>query len=51
MGPGKRRTLNKGNQADALIDQAEKLKAGIRSKVEYPFRVIKRQLGFVMVRY
>ena len=36
---------------DAMIDQAEKLKAGIRAKVEHPFRVIKRQFGFVMVRY
>ena len=39
------------NQADALIDQAEKLKAGIRAKVEHPFRVIKRQFGFIKVRY
>jgi IS5 family transposase len=43
MCPGKRRALNKGNEADALIDQAEKLKAGIRAKVEHPFRVIKRK--------
>ena len=51
MGPGKRKALNKDNEADALIDQAEKLKAGIRAKVEHPFRVIKRQFGFVKVRY
>ena len=51
MGPGKRRALDKGNQADALIDQAEKLKAEIRAKVEHPFRVIKRQSGFIKVRY
>jgi transposase, IS5 family len=51
MGPGKRRALDKGNQADALMDQAEKLKAGIRAKVEHPFRVIKRQFGFIKVRY
>ena len=51
MGPGKRRALDKDNQADALIDQAEKLKAGIRAKVEHPFRVIKRQFGFIKVRY
>ena len=51
MGPGKRRALNKDNRADALIDQAEKLKAGIRAKVEHPFRVIKRQFGFIKVRY
>ena len=29
----------------------EKLKAGIRAKVEHPFRVIKRQFGHVKVRY
>ena len=42
---------NKENEADALVDQAEKLKAGIRAKVEHPFRVVKRQFGFVKVRY
>ena len=51
MGPAKRCALDKDNQADALIDQAEKLKAGIRAKVEHPFRVIKRQFGFIKVRY
>ena len=51
MRPGKRKALNKDNPADALIDKAEKLKAGIRAKVEHPFRVIKRQFGFVKVRY
>ena len=51
MGPGKRRALDKDNPADVLIDQAEKLKAGIRAKVEHPFRVIKRQFGFIKVRY
>jgi IS5 family transposase len=51
MRPGKRRALDKDNEADALLDQAEKLKASVRAKVEYPFRVIKRQFGFVKVRY
>ena len=51
MRPGKRRALNKDNAADALIDKAEKIKAGIRAKVEHPCRVIKRQFGFVKVRY
>jgi IS5 family transposase len=51
MRPGKRRALNKNNPADALLEQAEKLKAGIRAKVEHPFRVIKRQFGYVKVRY
>src|SRR5450759_304163 len=51
MRPGKRKALNKENEADAMIDQAEKLKAGVRSKVEHPFRVLKRQFGFMKVRY
>jgi IS5 family transposase len=51
MRPGKRRALNKENAADAMIEKAEKFKAGIRAKVEHPFRVIKRQFGFVKVRY
>ena len=51
MGPDKRKALNKDNEADALIDQAEKLNAGVRAKVEHPFRVIKRQFRFVTVRY
>ena len=48
---GKRKKLNKDNEADALLDQAEKLKAGVRAKVEHPCRVIKRQFGFMKVRY
>lgn len=40
---------------DSLLDQAleklEKLKASIRSKVEHPFRIIKRQFGFTKVHY
>jgi transposase, IS5 family len=52
MRPGKRKKLDKeNNPADALIDQVEKIKAGIRAKVEHPFRVIKRQFGFAKVRY
>jgi transposase, IS5 family len=51
MKPGKRKALDKNNAADACINQVEKLKAGIRAKVEHPFRVIKRQFGFVKVRY
>ena len=51
MRPGKRRKLDKTNEADAMLDQAEKLKAGVRAKVEHPSRVVKRQFGFVKVRY
>ena len=51
MRPGKRKALDKSKPIDALIDKIEKLKAGVRAKVEHPFRVIKRQFGFVKVRY
>ena len=52
MRPGKRRELDKANDPiDALIDKIEKCKAGIRAKVEHPFRVVKRQFGYVKVRY
>ena len=51
MRPGKRKKLDKTNEADAMLDKAEKLKAGVRAKVEHPFRVIKRQFGHVKVRY
>lgn len=51
IGPAKRRALDKGNAADALLDQAEKLKADVRAKVERSFRVIKRQFGYIKTRY
>ena len=52
MRPGKRKKLDKaGNLIDALIEKVEKLKASIRAKVEHPFRVVKRQFGYVKVRY
>jgi len=51
MRPGKRRALDKDNEADAMLDKEEKCKASVRAKVEHPFRVIKRQFGFVKVRY
>ena len=51
MRPGLRKALDKNNAADALLDAAEKLKAAVRAKVEHPFRVIKRQFGYVKVRY
>ena len=52
MRPGKRKKLDKANNPiDALADKIEKCKASIRAKVEHPFRVVKRQFGFVKVRY
>lgn len=51
MRPGQRKKLDKSNPIDVLINKVEDLKASIRAKVEHPFRVIKRQFGFVKVRY
>ena len=51
MRPGKRKVLDKTTKLGALTDEIERLKASIRAKVEHPFRVIKRQFGFTMVRY
>jgi len=51
MMPAKRRALNLETVSGQLRDAAEKIKAGIRAKVEHPFRVIKCQFGFTKVRY
>ena len=50
MRPGKRRALDEGGWG-ALLEQAEKLKASVRAKVEHPFRVIKRQFGYMKTRF
>ena len=50
MRPGKRKQ-QKHTPWGALLEQAEKLKAGVRAKVEHPFRVIKRQFGHTKARY
>ena len=51
MMPGKRRVLNLEMASGQLRNAAERVKAGIRAKVEYRFRVIKCQFGFTKVRY
>ena len=51
MRPGKRRALDKTSPCGHLLDKAEKMKASVRAKVEYPFGVIKCQFGFTKVRY
>ena len=48
---GKRRALDRSRTSNAIVDEIERIKASIRAKVEHPFRVIKRQFGFVKVRY
>lgn len=34
-----------------LVDQIEHKKASVRAKVEHPFRIVKRQFGYLKVRY
>ncbi len=51
MRPGKRRALDKSSPLGSALEKLEHLKASIRAKVEHPFRVIKRQFGFVKVKY
>lgn len=50
MRPGKRKQ-QKHTPWGVIMEQAEKLKASVRAKVEHPFRVIKRQFGHTKVRY
>ena len=47
MRPGKRRALDKEAPVGKLRDELERVKARIRAKVEHPFRVIKRQFGYL----
>ncbi|MHA6897272.1 IS5 family transposase [Ralstonia pseudosolanacearum] len=49
--PGKRRALDRSTLVGKLTDELEQVKARIRAKAEHPFRVIKRQFGYLKVRY
>jgi transposase, IS5 family len=51
MRRGLRRKLNPFVEPEFVAERVEKMKAGIRAKVEHPFRVIKQQFGFTKVRY
>jgi transposase, IS5 family len=51
MRPGKRRALDLSQPIEALTEKLEHVKARIRARVEHPFRVVKRQFGYVKVRY
>ena len=51
MRPGRRKALDLGSPLAAMIDRSQQILAGIRAKVEHPFRVIKRQFGLNKVHY
>ena len=48
---GKVRTLKQHPRKNKTAINIEYMKARIRAKVEHPFRIIKRQFGFVKARY
>jgi IS5 family transposase len=50
MKPGKRRKLGK-TPLGRLREEIEHLKAQVRARGEHAFRVVKRQFGYVKVRY
>jgi transposase, IS5 family len=48
--PSKLRMI-RGKRDRAWAERWERMKASLRAKVEHPFRVIKRQFGYMKVRY
>jgi IS5 family transposase len=50
MKAGKRRALGTSRH-DRIVERIEQLKASVRSRVEYAFRALKLQFGYVKVRY
>ena len=48
---GKVKTLKQHPRKNKTAINIEYMKASIRAKVEHPFRIIKRQFGFVKARY
>ena len=51
MRPSKRRKLDRSKRLDRIYDEVERRRAGVRAKVEHPFRVLKCQFGYLKARY
>lgn len=51
MKRSKRKALDQSKPLGQLREQLEQVKSRIRAKVEHPYRVIKRQFGYIKVRY
>ncbi len=51
MRPGRLKELKKHPCKNKAVIAFERLKSSIRAKVEHPFRIIKRQFGFVKARF
>ena len=50
MKPGMRKALP-DTKLGRLLEKIEHAKASVRAKVEHPFRIVKRQFGFLKTRY
>jgi hypothetical protein len=48
---GVMRKAPKGGKLDPIDEEINRLIAMVRAKVEHPFRVLKRQFGYVKTRY
>ena len=48
---GVMRKSSKGGQLDPIDEEANRIIAKVRTKVEHPFRVLKRQFGHMKTRY
>ena len=51
MRPGRLKELKKHPRKNKAVIAFERLKSSIHAKVEHPFRIIKRQFGFVKARF
>uniref|UniRef100_UPI00191D7A45 transposase n=1 Tax=Aeromonas jandaei TaxID=650 RepID=UPI00191D7A45 len=51
MRPGRLKELKMHPRKNKAVIAFERLKSSIRAKVEHPFRIIKRQFGFVKARF
>lgn len=51
MRPGRLKELKKHPRKNKAVIAFERLKSSIRAKVVHPFRIIKRQFGFVKARF
>jgi transposase, IS5 family len=51
MMPSKREQLDKGTKLGALYEKLEKIKVGVRARLEHSFQVIKCQWHYRMTRY
>jgi IS5 family transposase len=49
--PGRGRKLDRSKRLDRIYDEIERLPAGVRAKVQHPFRVQKCHFGYLKALY